>query len=91
MILGLSFEFYLIDPKGKIISYSADPGKVQREDVDLEPLLALLSRKKSLPVYGDDPRNNEGQKIFSTAAIYNGKKLQGYLYILHSAAVTICF
>ncbi|WP_342662381.1 HAMP domain-containing sensor histidine kinase [Psychromonas ossibalaenae] len=50
--------------------------------MDLEPLNAFISRSRSLPIYGDDPRNHEGQKIFSASAVYNGDKLQTYLYII---------
>jgi signal transduction histidine kinase len=82
MILGPSFEFYFIDPTGKILSYSADPGKVKRKTINTQPLLDLIEQKKSLPIYGDDPRDIDGKKIFSTTAIYNGDTLKGYLYVI---------
>jgi len=82
MILGPSFEFYFIDPNGKIITYSADPGKVKRQKISMSPLLQLIEQKKMLPIYGDDPRDPLGQKIFSVAPIYNNDNLQGYLYVI---------
>jgi len=86
MILGPSFEFYFIDPAGKIITYSAEPGKVKRKSVEVQPLLNLIEQKQALPIFGDDPRSLDRQKIFSATPIYdndgNNKQLQGYLYII---------
>lgn len=82
MILGPSFEFYFIAPSGNIVSYSAEPGKVKREQVNIAPLVDFINQKKALPIYGDDPRNDNEQKIFSAAPIYNDQNLQGYLYII---------
>ncbi len=82
MILGPSFEFYFVDPTGKIITYSAEPGRVKRKNIDLVPLLRLIEQKQSLPIYGDDPRDLQGHKIFSASPIYNDENLQGYLYII---------
>ena len=92
MLLGPSFEFYFLDPEGKILSYSADPSKIKRKDIDIRPLLDLIEHPESLPVYGDDPRSRHQQKIFSVVAVYTnekdsddqpgGKSLQGYLYVI---------
>ena len=82
MILGPSFEFYFIAPNGNIVSYSAEPGKVKRDNINIVPLVDFINQKKALPIYGDDPRNLHEEKIFSASPIYNGKNLQGYLYII---------
>lgn len=82
MILGPSFEFYFIAPSGAIVSYSAEPSKVKRQNINVAPLVDFINAKKSLPIYGDDPRHRDHQKIFSVAPIYNGENLQGYLYII---------
>jgi len=82
MILGPSFEFYFIAPNGEIVSYSAEKDKVKRQMVNVVPLVDFINQQKSLPIYGDDPRNINQQKIFSAAPIYNGNNLQGYLYII---------
>ena len=82
MILGPSFEFYFIDPSGGIVTYSAEPGKVKRKQINIAPLVDFINAKKSLPIYGDDPRNLNEQKIFSVAPVYNGENLQGYLYVI---------
>ena len=82
MILGPSFEFYFVDPGGSIVSYSAEPGKVKRDSINIAPLIDFINAKKALPIYGDDPRNATEQKIFSASPIYNGENLQGYLYVI---------
>ena len=82
MLLGPAFEFYFLDPAGNIITYSADASKIKRQSVELSPLVALIANPDVVPVFGDDPRNLDKQKIFSAAPIYRGDNLQGYLYII---------
>ncbi|WP_299075385.1 HAMP domain-containing sensor histidine kinase [uncultured Paraglaciecola sp.] len=82
MILGPNFEFYYLDATGKILTYSAEKGKVKRESVTLQPLLNVIEGNHAFPVVGDDPRNIGKQKIFSAAPVYNGEQLQGYLYVI---------
>jgi signal transduction histidine kinase len=82
MILGPSFEFYFLDPAGKIITYSADASKIKRKSVELSPLVALISNPEAAPIFGDDPRDLNKKKIFSAAPIYRGDNLQGYLYVI---------
>lgn len=82
MMLGPSFEFYYVNPTGKILTYSAEPGKVKRQFVDIEPIKQLITDSSTLPILGDDPRNLSRQKIFSAAPVYHNDKLQGYLYMI---------
>ena len=82
MILGPNFEFYYLDPNGKILTYSAESGKVVREQVDISPIQELLTGSQPLPIFADDPRQNDVQKIFSAAPVYNQQELQGYLYVI---------
>jgi len=87
MILGPSFEFYVIDTKGKILTYSAEPGLVVRDRVDLNPIVAFINRTDQkvnghFPLYGDDPRNQDLQKIFSVSPLIKNDDLKGYLYVI---------
>jgi len=82
MLLGPAFEFYFLDPAGNIITYSADANKIKRKKVELSPLVNLISNPDAVPIFGDDPRNIDKQKIFSAAPIYRGDNLQGYLYVI---------
>ncbi|MCG7536521.1 HAMP domain-containing sensor histidine kinase [Pseudoalteromonas sp. OOF1S-7] len=87
MVLGPAFEFYFVDPGGKLLTYSAKPGEVKRESIDLGPLVQLIKSPARLPIYGDDPRSPDGKKIFSVAPVYNEQKLQGYLYIIIGSSI----
>ena len=82
MIINPSIELYLLDKHGLIMGYNAPEGKVKRTLVDLEPLQQFFSDRARYPLKGDDPRNAEGQKVFSAAKISNESGLQGYLYIV---------
>jgi len=73
MVINPEIEVYLIDPSGRILEYSAPPGRVQRSRVSLAPIEAFLhpsTAGKHFPILGDDPRDPDGQKIFSVAPIF---------------------
>jgi len=82
MILGPSFEFYVLTPEGQVTTYSADDVKIKRMQVDLKPIKQFVSRERSLPIVGDDPRSEYRQKIFSVAEIKYEGELIAYLYII---------
>ncbi|WP_286265018.1 sensor histidine kinase [Thalassotalea atypica] len=82
MLLGPAFEFYYLDPAGKILTYSADANKIRRQSVDLSPIHQFIAQPTSLPIFGQDPRDSTREKIFSAAPIYQDKALQGYLYVI---------
>lgn len=82
MVINPAIEFYLLDPEGAVLAYSAEPGKVKRERVDLAPVHRWLAGGVTLPLQGDDPRNIEGQKVFSAARIGTPEHTDGYLYII---------
>ena len=86
MILGPSFEFYVLGTDGEVKTYSADPGRVKKQQIDIQPIHQFLANKTSLPILGEDPRSLDKHKIFSAAPIFEmeeGKQvLQGYLYII---------
>ncbi|WP_286888066.1 HAMP domain-containing sensor histidine kinase [Pseudoalteromonas sp. ESRF-bin5] len=82
MLLGPAFEFYFVDENGKILTYSAEPGKVKRTHINLTPLKHLIANPSATRVYGDNPRNPDQQKIFSVAPVFNNNTLQGYLYVI---------
>ncbi|MFT7184868.1 MAG: signal transduction histidine kinase [Pseudohongiellaceae bacterium] len=82
MILGPSFELYVVTPQGQVTTYSADDDKIKRMQVDLKPIKEFLSSKRNLPIVGDDPRSEYRQKIFSVAEIIDDGELVAYLYII---------
>jgi len=82
MVLGPAFEFYFLDPKGNILTHSIAPSLIKRQRVDIGPLNQLTHNQATLPIYGDDPQHLTRQKIFSSAPVFNGSTLQGYLYVI---------
>jgi signal transduction histidine kinase len=82
MVINPSIEVYLLDAEGNILAFSADPGKVVRETVDLEPVKMLIGGHVALPLFGDDPRDANGKKVFTVAPIAEDDRLEGYLYVI---------
>jgi len=82
MVINPSIEIYLLDPRGKIMAYSAPAGKVKRKTIALGPVMRFLEMDQRFPIEGDDPRDPGGSKVFSAAKIVNGDALQGYMYIV---------
>ena len=81
MVINPSIEIYLLDRTGKILSYSADPGKVKRKHVSLEPIRAFL-HNDAYPILGDDPRSYDRRKAFSVTPIPSAANPEGYLYVV---------
>jgi signal transduction histidine kinase len=82
MVVNPSIEVYLLDPEGKVLAYSAPPGKVKRDRVDLKPIEKWFEPGTVFPLTGDDPRNPGKMKVFSVARIPEQGALQGYLYVI---------
>ena len=64
-----------------VLADAAPPGHLRREHIDIAPLQRFLSGA-AWPVYGDDPRSVDREKVFSVAPIRLNGELQGYLYII---------
>ncbi|WP_198265327.1 sensor histidine kinase [sulfur-oxidizing endosymbiont of Gigantopelta aegis] len=79
MTVNPNIEIYLLDLKGKVLSYSADPGIVKRESVSLEPIQSFFQGKL---VPGDDPRSFTMKKAFSVTHVPTEEAPEGYLYIV---------
>ena len=71
-----------LDTRGKILAFSAAPGKVKRSRVNLEPIRDMLEKHATIPIRGDDPRDPGGKKVFTVARIPEQGALQGYLYVI---------
>ncbi|ALR76154.1 sensor histidine kinase [[Enterobacter] lignolyticus] len=81
MTLNPSVELYLISPEGQLLADAAPPGHLKRQRIDIAPLQTFLAGSV-WPVYGDDPRSLDKQKVFSVAPIRLDGELRGYLYII---------
>ncbi len=85
MVINPSIEVYLLDNQGKILAYSSAPEKIKREFVNLGPIKQFIAQQgqpDKLPLKADDPRNPNGQKIFSAAPISATGLNEGYLYVI---------
>ncbi len=82
MSINPSIEIYTLDLNGKILSYSAEPGVVQREYVSLKPIHDFLAGSPMFPLLGDDPRSEHRQKAFSVTPLPSAEAPQGYLYVV---------
>lgn len=82
MTINPSIEIYLLDRAGRILAYSADPAKIKRKRVSLEPIHALLADLEEYPVLGDDPRSHDRRKVFSVTPVPSADAPEGYLYVV---------
>ncbi|TLV19860.1 HAMP domain-containing histidine kinase [Klebsiella indica] len=81
MTFNPSVELYVISPDGKLLADAAPPGHIKRQRVNLAPVHTFLSGG-GWPIYGDDPRSADRQKVFSVAPLRLDGQLRGYLYII---------
>ncbi len=81
MIINPSIEVYLLDLEGNVVQHSS-PGRVRREQIDIEPIKSFLAENAELPILGDDPRDQDRHKIFSASVIMVEDRYEGYLYVV---------
>lgn len=83
-LMGLNpvIELYRLDREGRILDFSAPAGRVVRDRVDLKPILEFLNTPGDGPILGDDPRSEDGGKVFSAAEISDRGRTEGYLYVI---------
>ncbi len=82
MVINPSIEVYLLDPEGRILADAAPEGRKRRDRVSLVPVEQLLQGTSRFPIFGDEPRDPLGSKVFSAARILSDGRLQGYLYVV---------
>lgn len=83
MVIHPQVEVYLLNDKGKILTYYAPKAKVRAERVPLDKIERYI-RKDSLKgiMKSMDPRQPDEQKIFSAAPIEQKENPQGYIYVI---------
>lgn len=83
MVMNPRVELYLLDEEGKVLAYFAEPEKIKRESVRIEPIRRFIEEEGvHLPLYGDDPRSRTRKKPFSAAPVSIGMGRRGYLYVI---------
>lgn len=81
MVVNPSVEVYLLDEQGRITGHAAPEGRLRRTQIDLGPVHQLIDGE-ALPIYGDDPRNNDVRKVFSAAPLRVDGREVGYVYVV---------
>jgi signal transduction histidine kinase len=81
MDVNPSVEVYLLALDGHIEAQAAPPGHLKRERVNIVPIRHLLAGEP-LPIVGDDPRSDTGQKVFSAAPMRVNGRDAGYVYVI---------
>lgn len=82
MTINPSIEIYYLDMQGNILAYSAEPGKVKRNSINLNPVYQSLKNEEQDLIMGDDPRSHQLRKPFSATIIPSKENPQGYLYVV---------
>lgn len=82
MEINPGIEIYHLDTNGQIKTFSADPGKVLRDNVDINPIKQFLSNDGMYPLMGDNPRTLDDLTAFSVAAIPHKDNPESYLYVI---------
>lgn len=81
MTLNPSVELYLVSPQGNLLADAAPAGHVKRQKIDIDPIQTFLGGA-AWPIFGDDPRSVDKQKVFSVAPVRLNGELHCYLYII---------
>ncbi len=82
MVINPSIECYLLDREGRLLAFSAPPGKVKAKRVALAPIERFLRASRGGPVLGDDPRHPGVRRVFSVAPVERDGARRGYLYVI---------
>jgi len=82
MDINPGIELYLLDDEGRVLAYSAPPGRTIRDRVSIRPIKEFLSAGARFPILGQDPRNPGTEKPFSAALVSMEGLPDGYLYII---------
>lgn len=80
MTINPTVEVYLLDPYGRILTHLLPSEDVSADSVSLGPIKQFLKGGVSFPIFGDDPRHRDSQKVFSVSPVMDDGKIAGYLY-----------
>lgn len=80
MFINPIVEVYLLDPSGKVLSHALPYETVLLDRVNMAPLHAFLDGHTELPIFAQDPRSPEQEKVFSVSPIVENDLVVAYLY-----------
>ena len=82
MVLSPSAEVYFLDTAGKVIAFHASEKEIKDWLIALTPIKKYIQTKGEEYVKGTDPKDPGHSKIFSAAAVQEGGKTLGYIYVI---------
>ena len=82
MVINPSLEVYLLDSTGKIVAFYAPEKTIVRKTLNLQPIFQFIKTDGKDYIKGDDPRHNDGKKIFSAAPVISNGMRTGYIYAI---------
>lgn len=75
-------EVYLLDTSGKVLTHTLPADAVIRPQISTQPLQDWLDKKRPFPIVGENPRANQGDRVFSVWPVLDDDQLAGYLYVI---------
>ena len=81
-VVNPRIDAYLIDAGGAILASTSRAGTLQRKTVDLRPIKAFLADDAKLPILGDDPTDDDDQRVFTATRITLAGHGEAYLYLV---------
>lgn len=82
MIINPMAEAYLLDQNGKIIAHSQDNDQVVLGEIGLSPIKAFIAGAVEYPIYAQDPKSAQEERVFSATELKIDGQLQGYLFVI---------
>lgn len=86
MFINPIVEVYLLDIEGRILAHALPYESVLLESINMSPLYSFLNKQQPLPIFGDDPRNPDQQKVFSVSPVLENELTVAYLYTVLNGA-----
>ena len=81
-VVNPRIDAYLIDASGAILASSSRAGALQRKTVDVGPIQRFLAEDTALPILGDDPTDDQDQRVFTATRLTLARHGEAYLYLV---------
>ena len=82
MVANPSVEAYIVDTIGRIIDFVGENKSVKKHSVDLAMVKEYIADGGKKYLTGENPKELNQKSIFSAAAIYENRKITGYVYAI---------
>lgn len=82
MIINPMVEAYLLDKSGNVIAHGQHQENIKHTRIELAPIQKFIAGNTKLPIYAQDPRADDQDKVFSATELRIEGELHGYLYVV---------